>query len=399
MGYQEVLDKIKSVENYMNEHKLYINKDKIGAYTNKLNELKIKSYIVGVNEKLDEIDSLINMEKYDKAKELLNSARNLLDTAKRMDEEFEVPRFSNELAILTYELSLRDVQITMRGKIVEGFPSELYKKYNPLEKLGTTNLSKVFKVKRKSDGKIIALKVPKEDCEEYIKIEYEILKKLNHPYIVKTYGYYETPIPHMELEYVEGYNLNGKIIERLKDYPKPMDEDKLIELIKKIAKGLAHAHHNKDKIIHKDINPSNILLTPEFNPKIIDFNIAKEGDGYSIVKGYTENYAAPEQIDPNGKTDERTDIYILGIVFYEYLVGEHPGNLFNTSKFKEILEKIPYKYRPMFGNLLAYDKEKRFQSIDEFIAELNELNKSEPKTYVPKKNSSSEFNTSVKKRW
>jgi len=368
MKYQHVLNKIESVEEYMNEHKGYINTASMVGYNHKLNELRILSYIREIESILEEVDKLINNERYTEARENLDNAYNHLKIAERMAGEFKIGTFSEKFINLRNEITSRNNSIIKRllgDGPIEGFPIELNKKYKALEELGTTQLSKVFKVERSRDNKIIVIKIPKEGEEYLIKREYEILKKLSHQYIIKTYGYYEEPIPHIELEYVEGYKLDGKLIESLKDYPKPMDEKESVELIIKIAEGLAYAHSMK--IIHKDIKPSNILLTPDLNPKIIDFNISKSGDKTTTVKGFTKEYSSPEQIKGE-KTDERSDIYSLGVVFYELLTGRLPDK-YNPKPPSQINPKL-IKYNNIFFKLLAPDRKDRYQSMDEFLKEI-----------------------------
>jgi len=271
------------------------------------------------------------------------------------------------------------------------FPSELLSKYIPLEKLGEGGFGKVFKVKRKSDGEIIALKIPNldEKAKKYLLKEIKVWQNLNHPNIVRMFDAYEEPIPHIEMEYIDGYNLNGKLIRNLDEYPKPLNSKKSINLIKQIAEGLKHAHDKN--IIHRDIKPSNILLTPNLIPKITDWGLAKIGAKSSTAtttKALTLLYSAPEQIDEEeyGKTDKRTDIYQLGVLFYELLTGRLPYE--GTSPAQISLKIVnpdkkplpPSKINPslsifdgLFERHLAKRKEDRFQSIDEFLRALKSI--------------------------
>ncbi len=435
MKYQTVLNRISDVENYLNKHKMYITNTE--NYKIKLNELKILAHIKEVERMLKDADNLIDAKKYSKADNIINSADNILKNAKKIAMDFKILTFNDELfdnlpdkiKLLNKKIICErfNIDIDNIGKInnidnkhenliVEEFPSALYFKYKPLDKLGKGGIGNVFKVKRKSNGKIIALKIPKDEgCNKYIQKEYNILKELCHEYIVKTYGCYKNPIPHIELEYIEGCYLSGKKIDRLKNYPKPMDKNKVFKLILNIAKGLSYIHGKNH--IHGDINPSNILLTGEFHPKIIDFNIAKDLGNYSNTKGYTPYYAAPEQIH-GWKTDKRTDIYQLGLIFCECLTGKNPGKEFYamlkkqveseeslySSKLKEVIEDITRKlslshdYNPIFHKLLAYHKKDRYSTIDEFIYDLESITNEPLKTNVEKNKSSkinknSEFKT------
>ncbi|GBF36882.1 DUF5711 family protein [Methanofervidicoccus abyssi] len=274
---------------------------------------------------------------------------------------------------------------------IPDFPAELLNKYIPLEKLGEGGFGKVFKVKRKGGTQPLALKVPTfdEKAKKYLLKEIKAWKNLNHPNIVKMYDAYEEPIPHIEMEYIEGYNLNGKLIKDLGEYPKPLNPKDAIKLIKQIAEGLKHAHDKN--IIHRDIKPSNILLTQNLTPKITDWGLAKIGaksTTATTTKGLTLIYSAPEQIDEEeyGKTDKRTDIYQLGVLFYELLTGRLPYEgitptqvslkIINPNKKPTLPSKINPELSTFDGileKLLAKKKEDRFQSIDEFLDALNSL--------------------------
>ncbi|WP_232156308.1 protein kinase domain-containing protein [Methanocaldococcus infernus] len=270
------------------------------------------------------------------------------------------------------------------------FPRELLNKYIPLEKLGEGGFGKVFKVKRKGGTLPIALKIPSlnEKAKKSLLKEIEAWKNLNHPNIVKMYDAYIEPIPHIEMEYIDGVKLNGKIIRDLDKYPKPLDPKEALRIVKQIAEGLKHAHSRG--VIHRDIKPSNILLTSDIIPKISDWGLAKIGAKSSTTsaKALTLLYSAPEQIDEGeyGKTDERTDIYQLGVLFYELLTGKLP---YEGSSPAQVISKIinpsikptpPSKINPklsifngIFDKFLAKRKEDRFQSMDEVLEALNSL--------------------------
>ncbi|AEF97203.1 DUF2341 domain-containing protein [Methanotorris igneus] len=274
---------------------------------------------------------------------------------------------------------------------IPDFPQSLLNKYIPLQKLGEGGFGKVFKVKRKGGTQPIALKVPNldEKAKKFLLKEIRAWKNLDHPNIVKMYDAFEEPIPHIEMEYVEGCTINGRKINNLEDYPKPVNPKDAIKLIKQIAEGLKHAHSKN--IIHRDIKPSNILLTSNLTPKITDWGLAKIGAKSSTAtttKGLTLLYSAPEQIDEEeyGKTDKRTDIYQLGLLFYELLTGKLP---YEATSLAQLSLKIinpnikptpPSKINPelsifdgIFEKLLAKRKEDRFQSVDEFLNALNSL--------------------------
>ncbi|WP_232054710.1 PEGA domain-containing protein [Thermococcus sp. 2319x1] len=273
---------------------------------------------------------------------------------------------------------------------VPGFPSALLSRYEPLEFLGEGGFARVFKVKRKSDGKIVAVKIPRIDertSRTFIK-EVSSWLHLNHPNIVKLHDVDILPVPYLEMEYVEGVNVDGKTIRDLDAYPKPVDEKMALKLIKGVAEGLKHAHSKG--IYHRDLKPLNILLKSDLTPKITDWGLAKVGTMSSTrsVLGYTPLYAAPEHLLPGkyGHTDARTDIWQLGVIFYELLTGKLP---FEGYTYEEVFGKIVDesfrhrkpseinpelgKYDGIFERLLAKRKEERYQSVDEFLRDLEKL--------------------------
>lgn len=270
------------------------------------------------------------------------------------------------------------------------FPQQLLSKYEPLEFLGEGGFARVFKVKR-SDGKIIALKISNldEKARKFFMKEIKAWKFLDHPNIVKLYDAFEEPIPHLEIEYVDGIELNGKNIRDLGNYPKPIDEKTALRLIKGIAEGLKHAHSKN--VFHRDLKPQNILLESNLTPKITDWGLAKVGaisTTATTTKGLTLLYAAPEQIDEEsyGCTDQRTDIYQLGLIFYELRTGKllyeggSPAVVMAKIVNPDTKPKLPSqinenlaKYDPIFEKLIAKRKEDRFQNINELLEAIESL--------------------------
>jgi len=272
---------------------------------------------------------------------------------------------------------------------IPDFPKVLLSKYQPLEFIGEGGFARVFKCKR-NDGKIVAVKIPKITSERmrrsFIK-EMAVWLNLNHPNIVKLFDADYIPIEHLEMEFVEGVNLKGKIIRDLENYPKPVKEDLALKLIKGIALGLSHAHSKN--FVHRDLKPLNILLKSNLTPKITDWGLAKLAlTSGSSKLGYTPLYASPEQVMPSkyGKTDERTDIYQLGLIFYELLTGRLPYEGYTEQEIigkitdEKYVPKPPShhnsslsKYDGIIMKMIAKRKELRYQSVDEFIKDLDKI--------------------------
>gem|GEM_PF-3262147 len=271
-----------------------------------------------------------------------------------------------------------------------GFPSRLLSKYEPLEMIGEGGFAKVFKAKRKEDGKVIALKVPQidESKSSFFINEVAAWYNLSHPNIVMLYKADMLPVPYLEMEYVEGVEKNGVFVRELGKYPKPLSETEALKIIRGIAAGLSHAHSMN--VYHRDIKPMNVLLQSDLNPKITDFGIAKLGarNSFTSHNACSLMYAAPEQIDRKtyGEPDYRTDIYQLGVVFYELLCGELPYNasypeeiLFHTCS-PDIRPVTISEHRPefslydgVFEKLLEKRKENRFQNVADFMDALEAI--------------------------
>ncbi len=256
------------------------------------------------------------------------------------------------------------------------FPAELLSVYEPLEELGKGGFARVYKVKRKKDGEVVAVKIPLSldpaTGKSFLR-EIENWVHLKHPNIVRVYDYNILPVPFFEMEFCEG---------SLEKLPKPLKPGQAALLIFNIAEGLKYAHSRA--IIHRDLKPSNILLKNGV-PKISDWGLSKvlKESRSTTLTSFTALYAAPEQISRSkfGKTDERTDIWQLGVIFYELLTGRLPfeGDDLVELGFS-IIRDEPLKpselnpeAEPFDGivmRCLAKNKEERYESAAELQGEL-----------------------------
>ena len=201
------------------------------------------------------------------------------------------------------------------------FPNELESKYTEIKYIGRGGIAWVFSARRKSDAMMVAVKIPisfDEMTGKSFLNEIAVWETLRHPNIVKVTAVNILPVPFVEMEYVP---------DALEAIEKPIPVRKAVHLIRGIADGLKYAH--EQGFIHRDIKPHNILLDKDFVPKITDWGMSKvlaNEVKKSSIAGFSLSYAAPEQIAPSefGRTDERTDIYQLGVVFYELVTGLVP---------------------------------------------------------------------------
>ncbi len=259
------------------------------------------------------------------------------------------------------------------------FPPELEGKYMDIRHIGRGGVANVFAAHRKSDNRLVAVKLPISFDEVTGKCflnEIAAWQTLRHPNIVEVLEVNILPIPYVEMEYVPG---------SLEEVTKPLPVWKAVHIVHGIADGLTYAHAHG--IIHRDIKPHNILMTGEFVPKITDWGMSKviaTTMAKSSVAGFSLSYAAPEQVSPAefGRTDVRTDIYQLGALFYELVTGSIP---FGGESIVEVGNAIvreepipPTEYNPeaeavekIILKCLAKNPADRYQTADELLDALS----------------------------
>ena len=173
---------------------------------------------------------------------------------------------------------------------------------------------------------------------------------LSHPNIVTIYdASVESGATYIAMEYLQGRELDKTLDSGHRFLP-----DEVASIVWKIADALDHVHRNG--VVHRDIKPANIFMVKDDVPKLIDFGIARSpnrlGDKQSDDAPYTmfrsndllgtPNYMSPEQACGK-QVDSRTDIYSLGAVMYEMLVGQKP---FQSESTDKLLQQIAYKAPP-----------------------------------------------------
>ena len=261
--------------------------------------------------------------------------------------------------------------------------------------IGEGGMGNVYLAEHIQLGRKVAIKslhsrfVKNESLRARFKNEAATMAKLQHPNIVGLHDYLEEEYGlYLIMEYVEGIPLD----EYLNGHNKPISIDEAIEYMKQILNGLGYAHSKG--VVHRDIKPSNILITEDKRLKILDFGIAKLlfEDGGNLTKTGTQMgtvfYMSPEQV--HGKAvNSRTDIYSLGVTFYQLLVGNNPYKGMTTefevySKIvKEPLPKpslknplIPSWLDLVIENATKKDSNKRFATCDDFQRALNDKKQS-----------------------
>ena len=215
--------------------------------------------------------------------------------------------------------------------------------YKITQVLGSGGFAKVYKAIGPF-GKEVALKIPKTDdimatmdmdVINRFKSEAELWMRLEHTNIVTLHSGKTQPLPHMAMELMEGGNLK----QLMKNHNLTIGE--AVHIMEQVLKGLSFAHRMAS--VHRDLKPENILFTADGVAKITDWGIGKfmasAGKSQSVgIKG-TLDYCAPEQYNKRqyGKVDWQTDIFQVGVMFYEMLTGENP---FAGEDFADCMGKV-----------------------------------------------------------
>jgi len=214
-------------------------------------------------------------------------------------------------------------------------PGQVLDQYQVIDVIARSGMASLYRARDLDDGRTVVLKVPYPQYESDIVFhqrfqrEEEIGLKLDHPAIIKVYKPRTKSRVYLALEYVEGETLRVRL-ERERDLrgtPR-LAVSAAVELASAIADAVSYLH--AQGIVHRDLKPENIMITPTGGIKIMDFGIALDrsarrvtwGVGLSQVTG-TPDYMAPEQIQGR-RGDERADVYSLGVILYEMLVGAPP---------------------------------------------------------------------------
>jgi eukaryotic-like serine/threonine-protein kinase len=217
-------------------------------------------------------------------------------------------------------------------------PGDAIGPYRVVSLLGEGGMGEVYLADDTSLGRQVAIKLVKRgfgraNLIRHFHHEERILATLNHPNIARLYGagMSEDGTPYFVMEYVEGERLDQYCAVRRLGVPERL------QLFRKICSAVAYAHQHL--IIHRDLKPANIRVTPDGEPKLLDFGIAKllqEDEAASLAQtvtvagAMTPEYASPEQIRGDPMTTA-SDIYSLGVVLYELLTGRKPYRLTSHS--------------------------------------------------------------------
>ncbi|MDR3314648.1 MAG: Stk1 family PASTA domain-containing Ser/Thr kinase [Oscillospiraceae bacterium] len=267
------------------------------------------------------------------------------------------------------------------GKILDG-------RYEIQEVLGIGGMAVVYRAYDNIDDRPVAVKILKEEYlanEEFrrrFKNESKAIAMLSHPNIVKVYDVsYGDRLQYIVMEYVEGITLKEYIEQR-----RVIPWKEAVHFLTQILRALQHAHDRG--VVHRDIKPQNIMLLHSGNIKVTDFGIARFSR--SETRTMSENaigsvhYISPEQARGDF-TDEKTDIYSVGVVLYEMLTGELPFQSDSTVSVaimqlqseprrpREINDAIPLGLEQITIRAMQKNPADRYQSAAEMLLDLEEF--------------------------
>jgi serine/threonine protein kinase len=266
-------------------------------------------------------------------------------------------------------------------------------RYEIIAELGRGAMGVVYKARDPKIDRFVAVKAislstqnPDEEREyrERFFHEAQAAGRLLHPGIVTIFDTGEDPeghIAYIVMEYIAGQSLDRMLSEKSKKLPL----EQALLLTEELAEALDHAHGQG--VIHRDMKPANILVTPEGHAKIADFGIAKMNQSYMTLRGQvlgTPAYMSPEQLE--GETvDQRSDLFSLGAILYRMVTGYGPfqGNSTATVCFKvanrdpirasALDPELPPELDAVIARSMAKEPSQRYQRGLEFALDLHEL--------------------------
>jgi len=301
----------------------------------------------------------------------------LITAQKKLD-----PTVTEEVIAEPASLML-DIAKLEPGDVIEG-------RYKYIEKIGKGAFGTVLLMQDQVVDERLILKFLNPNVssdEEMMKRfvhELRYSRMITHKNVIRIYDFLHLQGAYaISMEYFPSHTLSGEIPDS-----KPMAFEKALKYSMDMATGMGVAH--QAGVIHRDLKPANILVNEDGLLKIVDFGVAaaaSSGDTQLTKTGYvigSPKYMAPEQI-LGKKVDEAADIYSIGVIMYEmvtgippYSRGDHMSVMYQHVQGKaklcqEINPNVPDSFAELIGKAMSVDKTKRYQSMDELMDALNEI--------------------------
>ncbi len=255
--------------------------------------------------------------------------------------------------------------------------------YRIIEQLGQGGMATVFKAYHAALDRYVAIKVLhpafKEEPNFLSRFQREarVVARMEHPNIVPIYDYAEHKgQPYLVMKFIDGQTLKARMNDN------PLTKEEAVEIVDAIGGALAYAH--KQGVLHRDVKPSNVLLSPDGAIYLADFGLARmaQAGASTLSKDVmlgTPQYISPEQGQGVRDLDQGTDIYSFGVLLYEIVVGRVPFNA--DTPFSIIHDhiytplplptavnpKVPEVVERVLLKSLAKDRKDRFEKVEQQI--------------------------------
>ena len=272
------------------------------------------------------------------------------------------------------------------------FSAAFREKYDIIENIGTGAFGAVYLARQLSLGREVAIKhlapkhIPNENLLKRFLREAKVLSTLSHPNIVEIYDYgLDGELPYLVQELLSGRALDEYLCDE-----GPLTEESAISIASQVASALQCAHENG--VIHRDLKPANIFIGEDDRVKVLDFGLAMtspEVDERLTKTGLvigTPGYMAPELFYGKRATP-CTDLYALGLMLFEMVAGERPGEDENGRVVaqKRLTESAPLlssvlnkpvsrKFEKLVASLLELEPEERPQSAKVLLSRFSKIN-------------------------
>ena len=256
----------------------------------------------------------------------------------------------------------------------------LFDRYEIIKEIGKGAFSRVYLVRDTHLCRLMALKKITGQTDEHT--ELDALKELSGESFPVVYDYrQDEEAGYIFMEYVEGRTLREYLAQNGK-----VDTQRCIEWAGALAGILMHLHKQKPSVIYRDLKPENIMIKPDGSIKLIDFGgILKRSRSLDEQRGNyaTKGYSAPELFGP-GKPEPSADIYSLGAIMHEMLTGDDPNKPpFVRKNIKDVDRSIPEGLVAIIQRCLEKDPQKRYQSMEDMIKDLNNYRLIRIKRLIP----------------
>lgn len=254
--------------------------------------------------------------------------------------------------------------------------------YRILREIGHGGTGVVYLAYHLRLQKYVVIKRIRTDFEGVLSVrtEADILKNLHHPYLPQVYDFIQNGREvYTVMDYIEGQSLDVLLQHR-----SALPEKTLVRWLRQLLEVLEYLHSRRPPIVHSDIKPGNIMLTSRGDICLIDFNISLDSLSAGQVTGYSQFYAAPEQVQLarakmenrpcSIRLDARTDLYSLAATFYTLMTGRYPLlNQPNTPLCRLAAGRYTPELLAILDRAMQMDPAKRYRSARRMLAAMDRL--------------------------